>query len=85
MNLFLNLPPTSRVFSSLRQVTQVDTTGTDKALQSLLGVHIYSVDWQKEAQKEAAIQKSQLEQLLQKAGVVYTFTQAAQPSTKFGK
>ncbi len=83
MNLLLNLPPTSRVLSSLKQIDQADTTGSDKALQSLLGVHIYSVDWQKEAQKQAATQKSELESLLQKAGVVYTFTQAAVPKAKF--
>lgn len=73
MNLVLNLPPTSRVFSALKQMDAVDVSGQSKILQQLIGLRPFSFDLEQEAQKREKELKTKLENLLTEAGVTAQF------------
>ncbi len=82
MNLVLNLPPTSRVFSALKQMDAVDVAEQAKIIQFLTGVRPYSFDLQQEASKRQREMKSQLEDILTKAGVTAKFQTTYLPKQK---
>lgn len=81
MHLLLNLPPTSRVLSTLKQIETADVDTGSKILQQIVGVKPYSFDLEAEAQKRQNEQKAKLEELLSSAGVVYQFKRTYQPKT----
>ncbi|MBU0476392.1 hypothetical protein KKB68_00005, partial [Patescibacteria group bacterium] len=73
MNLLTNLPPTSRVFSALKQVSNQDIAPGYRVLQQLVGVRPYTFDLEKEERKRENETKKKLEDLLNNAGVIYKF------------
>ena len=73
MNLLLNLPPTSRVFSSLKQMQAVDVSTQSKILQQLIGIRPFSFDLEREAAKREKEFQRKLEDLLTKAGITAQF------------
>lgn len=73
MNLLLNLPPTSRVLSTLKQISNQDLSEGYRLLQFLAGVRPYSFDLEREERLKEKNYRTKLEDLLQKAGVVYKF------------
>jgi len=73
MNLVNNLPPTSRVLSTIKQVTNEDVSGSIRAWQQITGIRPYSFDLEQEAAKRERELKTKLETLLNKAGVTATF------------
>lgn len=79
MNLLLNLPPTSRVLSTIKQVETADVGSGSKVLQQLLGVRPYAFDVNNEANKRANELKGQLESLLTNARVTSQFTNTYVP------
>lgn len=79
MNLILNLPPTTRVFSSLKQMDNADVSADDKVLQMLTGIRPYSVDLQKEQAKRDKEIVDKLTHLLDSANVVATFSKTYIP------
>lgn len=80
MNLILNLPPTSRVLSALKQMDAVDVANQDKLMQQLIGSKPYSFDLVQEQQKRINEQKQQLQDMLTKAGVLAKFTKVYKPN-----
>lgn len=81
MNLLLNLPPTSRVFTSLKQI---ETADKDQSLQAtlaqqLIGTHAYSFNLTVEAQRQENQLKNQLQQMLQEAGVTASYSRSYIP------
>ncbi len=82
MNLLVSLPPTSRVISTLKQVTNEDVTAGYRTLQFLIGVKPYAFDLDREAQKREIEQRKKLEDLLNKAGVIYKFQITGVPKKK---
>ncbi len=79
MNLLLNMPPFSRVFSAIKQITNQDVSGGYRILQQLTGVRPYSFDLEREERVKEKAYRTQLEDLLQKAGVVYKFQRVGIP------
>lgn len=79
MNLILNLPPTTRVFSALKQMDAADVTDQAKLVQQLVGVRPYSFDLDQEAQKRENELKAKLQTLLTNAGVTAQFTRTYIP------
>jgi len=73
MHFFLNLPPTSRVLSAMKQMEAENVSGQMKLMQQLIGVRPYSFDLEVEAQKRENEMKRKLEDLLTKAGVTAQF------------
>lgn len=72
MHVLLNLPPTSRVLSSIKQMGAVDVSAQAKILQGLIGIRPFTFDLEREAEKREKELQGQLEQLLDDAGVGYT-------------
>ena len=79
MHLILNLPPFSRVLSTLKQIETEDVATGSRILQQTVGVKPYSFDLEVEAAKRQNEQKAKLEELLTSAGVVYQFKRTYQP------
>jgi len=73
MHLLTNLPPTSRVLSALKQVQNQDLDKGYKTIQQLIGVRPYTFNLEREQRKRETENRRKLEDLLQKAGVVYKF------------
>lgn len=82
MNILLNLPPTTRVFSALKQMDAVDVSTQQKVLQQLIGIKPYSFDLVQEAQKRQNEMKKSLETLLTNAGVTAQFKTTYIPKDK---
>lgn len=84
MNLMLNLPPTTRVFTALKQMDAVDVSSQAKILQQLTGLRPYSFDLERERQKREKEMMSQLENILTKAGVTAQFKRTFIPKGEYG-
>lgn len=82
MNLVLNLPPTTRVFTALKQMDAVDVDEQAKVFQQLTGVRPYSFDLERERAKREKEMMSQLENILTKAGVTAQFKRTFIPKEK---
>jgi hypothetical protein len=82
MNLFSNLPPTSRVMSSLKELQEsgdnMDTIN-QKVMEQLLGAKYYSFDLTQEAQIQQNQLKKELQDMLDRAGVTATYSQSYIP------
>lgn len=71
MHLLLNLPPTSRVLSAMKQIGTADV-GTDaKLMQQLVGARPFEFDLEQEQNKRESELQSKLESLLSNAGLGY--------------
>lgn len=79
MNLVLNLPPTTRVFTAIKQMQNQDVDTGYKALQQLIGVRPYSFDLERERQKKDRELRMKIEQLLLDAGEVAKFSKVFIP------
>jgi len=79
MHLFLNLPPTTRVLTALKQMETVDVSTQGKIAQQLIGVKAFSFDLEQEQQKREKELRGDLEELLTNAGVTYQFTRTFIP------
>lgn len=79
MHLLLNLPPTGRVFSSLKQMQDVDVSEQSRLMQFLVGVKPFSFDLEEEEAKREKELKRKLEDALTKAGVTGKFTRTFIP------
>jgi len=79
MNLVNNLPPTSRVLSSLKQIQAVDVSNGNKILQQLIGVKAYSFDVIQEQAKREKELREKLENLLNDAGILAKFSRTYIP------
>jgi len=73
MNFILNMPPTTRVYTALKQMEAVDVSEQAKIFQQLTGVRPYSFDLDRERKKRENEMKDKLEDLLTKAGVTAKF------------
>jgi hypothetical protein len=73
MNLVLNLPPTTRVFSALKQMNAVDVADQYKIMQQLIGIRPYTFDLVQEQQKRQKALADQLQTILTNAGVTAQF------------
>lgn len=82
MNVLLNLPPTSRVLSAMKQMDAVDVSTQAKIAQQTLGIRPYSFDLVREQQKRQNELKAKLEDLLTKAGVTAQFTRTFVPKAE---
>ena len=82
MNLLSNLPPTSRVLSTLKQVTNQDVAKEYRILQLLFGIRPYTFDLEREERNREAENRKKLEDLLNKAGVIYKFEITGIPKEK---
>jgi len=82
MNLLSNLPPTSRVLSTLKQVTNQDVAKEYRLLQFLFGIRPYTFDLEREERNREAENRKKLEDLLNKAGVIYKFEITGIPKEK---
>lgn len=82
MNLVLNLPPTTRVFTALKQMDAVDISSQAKTLQQITGLRPYSFDLQRERDKREKEMMGQLEDVLTKAGVTAQFKRTFIPKAK---
>ena len=69
MHLILNLPPTSRVLSSLKQIQATDISGGSKILQQTIGLRPFSFDLEVEANRREAELRKRLEEVLIRGGV----------------
>ncbi len=79
MNFLLNLPPTSRVLTSLRQMQAVDVSTQSKILQALIGIRPFAFDLEIEASRREKELRTQLEDTLSKARVTAKFTRTFIP------
>lgn len=79
MNLVLNLPPTTRVFTAIKQMQNQDVDTGYKIAQQLIGIRPYSFDLERERQKKDREMRMQLEKLLDDADVVARFTKTFIP------
>jgi hypothetical protein len=87
MHVLLNLPPTSRVFTAMKQLEDQNVSDGSKTLQMLMGVKAFSFDTEVEAQKRENELKKKLSDLLTTAGVTGQFqrTYISKPKeSKFG-
>jgi len=82
MHLLLNLPPTSRILSTLKQVQTQDVSQGYKILQQTVGIRPYSFDLEKEERKRETEMRKEIEDLLDQAGVVYKFDIIGIPEEK---
>jgi hypothetical protein len=84
MRLFIlsNMPPTARVLSSIRQLEAQNVSGKLKLMQQLTGVKPYLADLEAEAAYDEKQKYRELQDLLDKAGIVPTFTKSFIPSNK---
>ena len=82
MNLLNSLPPTSRVISALKQVTNTDIDAGYRLLQQFTGLRPYTFDLDKEAKKRETEERKALEDILNKAGVIYKFEITGVPKNK---
>lgn len=72
LHLILNLPITSRVLSTVKQMQAVDVSEQNRLGQLLVGIRPFSFDIELEASKRENEMKKKLEQILSSAGVGYT-------------
>jgi len=79
MHLILNLPPTSRVFSALKQMQNQKISTQAKTLQFLIGMRPFEVDLQREADRKERELRDKLQKMLQDAGIVAKFERAFIP------
>lgn len=79
MDLILNLPPTTRVLTTLKQVQDANVDDGSKILQQVVGVRPYSFDIKQEQQKRENELKDKLTNLLTTAGVTAQFTRTYRP------
>lgn len=82
MNLLLNLPPTSRVFSSLKQIETVDPSSQAGIMQQLIGTHPYNFNLSVEAQRQENTLRDQLQSLLDNAHVTASFSRSFIPKNQ---
>lgn len=82
MHLVLNLPPTSRVLTAMKQMENADIDTSDKILQQTLGLRPYSFDLEQEAQKRENELKAKLQNVLTTAGITAQFTRTYIPKDK---
>ena len=73
MNFVLNLPPTTRMFSIFKQLTEADQTEGSRLMELLFGTKVYSVDLEIEAKKRDAEVRAEMETLLDNDDIVATF------------
>lgn len=79
MDLIMNLPPTTRVLTTLKQVQDANVDNGSKILQQLVGVRPYSFDLVQEQQKRENELKAKLTNLLTTAGVTAQYTRTYKP------
>ncbi len=79
MNLLLNLPPTSRVLSAMKQIGAVNVSDSAKVLQQLIGIRPFSFDLENESAKRERELRTKLENLLSNAGVTAKFSRVFIP------
>jgi len=80
MHFLLNLPPTSRVLSSLRQMQTVDVSGQSKILQQLVGLKAFNFDLVTEAERREKELQKQIEKVLATANVGFQFEKFIVPN-----
>lgn len=79
MHLVLNLPPTTRVLTAMKQMENADIDTQDKILQQTIGLRPYSFDLEQEAQKRENELKAKLQNVLTAAGITAQFTRTYVP------
>lgn len=82
MNIVLNMPPTTRVLTSLKQMDATDVSGQAKILQQLTGLKPYSFDLARERDKREKEMMGQLETILTDAGVTAQFKRTFIPKSQ---
>lgn len=79
MHFILNLPPSTRVFTTLGNVGEKDVSGSSKWLEAIFGLRANAVDLELESERREKELKRQLEDLLTNAKVGYTFQRYVAP------
>ncbi len=82
MNLVLQLPPTSRVFSTMRQIQAANVSNGSKLLQQLIGLKPYSFDIQQQQAKKEKELRRRLEDMLNTAGIVGKYNRVFIPKNQ---
>lgn len=85
MNILLNLPPFSRVISTLQQIeqaTQVNNTFALGLLRQLTGIQSATLDLNAEEKKRVTALRTALEDKLTKAGVLAKYTRVFIPKSQ---
>lgn len=72
MHLVMNLPPTARVWSTIKQLQKDDVSTNTKIWQQLVGFNPYEFDLEIEAKRREDELKGELEQVLDTANVGYS-------------
>jgi hypothetical protein len=72
MHLVLNLPPTQRVLSTIKQLQKPDVETSTKVWQQLVGFNPYEFDLEVEAERRAKENQEELEWVLDKSNVGYS-------------
>lgn len=73
MYLINNLPPTSRVLTTIKQMENEEVSDQNKLLQGLIGVRPFAFDLEKEAKKKEQALQNDIEKILIDARVGYKF------------
>lgn len=73
MHFLLNMPPTSRVLSAIKQMDSEDVSEQNKTLQFLLGIRPFAFDLELESAKREKELKDKIETVLSEAGIGYEF------------
>jgi hypothetical protein len=84
MNFVLQLPPTSRVLSAMRQMENQDLDTQLKVWQQLTGIRPYSFDLEQEAARREKELRVKLEDLLTDAKVTAQYKRVFIPKEKTG-
>jgi hypothetical protein len=82
MHMLLNLPPTSRVFSALKQMNAVDVSTQGKIVQQLIGLKPFSFDLEVEEARRERELKKQIEDVLDKANIGFRMDRFVIPKDK---
>ena len=78
LHLLMNLPPTSRVLSTLGQIQRTNVSDGQKLLRNTIGVYTYGFDIEQEEARRERERIQQLQDLLDNAGVIYRFQRAVE-------
>jgi len=82
MHVILNMPPTSRVFSFLQQVSSPDVSKASRVIQQLTGIRPQGFDLEVESARREKELLRQMEDLLTTAGVTAQFRRTFIPKDR---
>jgi len=79
MHLLLNMPPTQRLLSTLKDMTNANLSTQSKLLKTITGWKVDSVDMEYQAAQREKEMQERLQKILKDAGVGYSFERFVLP------